>query len=110
MKAGIEFYAGRTVASSVSASTDGADWSLVELAVGQVDLRVRFERMGESLWVWFEEGGEWKKLREVNWFFWGVEEKSLKVGVYASRPVDLPYERGREREALVVEFEGLEIY
>lgn len=113
VKAGIEYRDGGCVASSVSAGTDGADWSLIELPSGQYDLRVRFERMGDSLWVWFEDGmGDWKKLREINWFFWGVEEKnnSLRVGVYASRPVDLPFERGRQQDNLVVEFEGLEIY
>lgn len=117
VKAGIEFYDCRSVASSVSASTDGADWSLIELPKGQNDLRVRLEKVGTSLEVWFEDGGgEWKKLREVNWFFWGVEEKSIKVGVYASRPANLNYPQAmsspsaRGGDGLVVEFEGLEIW
>ena len=118
VKAGIEFYDCRSVASSVSASTDGADWSLVDLPHGQNDLRVRLEKVGTTLEVWFEDGqGEWKKLREVNWFFWGVEEKAIKVGVYASRPATLGYPQAinspgmsRQNDNLVVEFEGLEIW
>lgn len=118
VKAGIEYYDCRSVASSVSATSDGADWSLVELPVGQNDLRVRFDKVGSALEIWFEDGqGEWKKLREVNWFFWGVEEKLVKVGVYASRPANFEHLRaqparagGRGEGGLVVEFEGLEIW
>ena len=118
VKAGIEFYDSRSVASSVSASTDGADWSLVDLPKDQNDLRVRLEKVGSSLEVWFEDGqGEWKKLREINWFFWGVEEKTVKVGVYASRPANMHFPQAmstpgmsRNTEGLVVEFEGLEIW
>jgi hypothetical protein len=108
VKAGIEYYDGRTTASSVSASSDGADWSLVELPVGVNELKVRFERVNQALWVWFDDGYEWKKLREVTWFFHGVEEKNVRIGVYASRPAN--FMSGRPLEELVVEFEGLEIY
>jgi len=108
VKAGIEYYDGHTTASSVSASTDGADWSLVELPPGQNELKVRFERVDQALWVWFDDGMEWKKLREVTWFFWGVDEKNVRIGVYASRPAN--FISGRPLEELVVEFEGLEIY
>jgi len=114
VKAGIEYVDGNTVASSVAASVDGADWSLIELPHGTIDLKVRFEKTGSTgLMVMFEDPMtlEWKKLRELNWFFAGVDEKSVKVGVYASRPVDLPYERGRQLDdSLRVEFEGLEIW
>lgn len=90
----------------------------MDLPNGQNDLRVRLEKVGTSLEVWFEDGqGEWKKLREVNWFFWGVEEKTIKVGVYASRPATLSYPQAistpgttRPNDNLVVEFEGLEIW
>lgn len=108
VKAGIEYYDGRTTASSVSASSDGADWSLVDLPVGVNELKVRFERVNQALWVWFDDGCEWKKLREVTWFFHGVEEKNVRVGVYASRPANFVSERPLDE--LVVEFEGLEIY
>ncbi|KAH8150463.1 uncharacterized protein LAJ45_05676 [Morchella importuna] len=108
VKAGIEYYDNRTTASSVSASSDGADWSLVELPEGVNELKVRFEKVDQALWVWFDDGLEWKKLREVTWFFWGVDEKSIRVGVYASRPAN--FVSGRPLEELVVEFEGLEIY
>lgn len=108
VKAGIEYCDGRTTASSVSASSDGADWSLMELPVGVNELKVRFERVDQALWVWFDDGREWKKLREVTWFFYGVEEKNVRIGVYASRPAN--FQSGRPIEELVVEFEGLEIY
>lgn len=62
-------------------------------------------------------GGGWKKLREVTWFFWGVDDKCVRVGVYASRPANFglsQYARvhGGEGEGrgLEVEFEGLEIF
>ncbi len=67
--------------------------------------------------------GGWKKLREVTWFFWGVEDKSVRVGVYASRPASFGLTRyarmhgaeeggegDEEGRALEVEFEGLEIF
>ncbi|KAL7268013.1 hypothetical protein RUND412_009378 [Rhizina undulata] len=108
VKAGIEYYDNRTTASSVSASTDGADWSLVELPEGVNELKVRFEKVDQALWVWFDDGYEWKKLREVTWFFHGVDEKNVRIGVYASRPAN--FMSGRPLDELVVEFEGLEIY
>ncbi|KAF8251337.1 hypothetical protein K440DRAFT_637879 [Wilcoxina mikolae CBS 423.85] len=108
VKAGIEYYDGRTTASSVSASSDGADWSLMELPMGVNELKVRFERVDQALWVWFDDGCEWKKLREVTWFFYGVDEKNVRIGVYASRPAN--FVSGGPLEELVVEFEGLEIY
>ncbi|KAI5843268.1 hypothetical protein BZA05DRAFT_185520 [Tricharina praecox] len=108
VKAGIEYYDNRTTASSVSASSDGADWSLIELPVGITELKVRFERVDNALWVYFDDGSEWKKLREVTWFFYGVDEKNVRIGVYASRPAN--FMSGRPLEELVVEFEGLEIY
>jgi hypothetical protein len=89
-----------------------------------MDLRIKLERIGYALWIWVEDTvNGWKKLREVTWFFWGVEDKAVRVGVYASRPanfstVSSPYdrrgngevERSREQRVLVVEFDGLEIY
>lgn len=108
VKAGIEYYDGRTTASSVSASSDGADWSLMELPMGVNELKVRFERVGQALWVWFDDGVEWKKLREVTWFFYGVDCKNVRIGVYASRPAN--FVSGGPLQELVVEFEGLEIY
>lgn len=62
----------------------------------------------------------------MNWFFYGVEDKFVHVGVYASRPVSLGggetmYEAMRglsldrslsagPADGLVVEFEDLEIF
>jgi regulation of enolase protein 1 (concanavalin A-like superfamily) len=116
VKAGLEFCGGRCNASSVCATSDGADWSLsplssscsssssiqparLDLLDSRVDLRVKLERVGYALWIWFEDpsleasssrDGEtgWKKLREVTWFFWGVEDKAVRVGVYACRPAN----------------------
>ncbi|KAI9803269.1 MAG: hypothetical protein M1825_002060 [Sarcosagium campestre] len=92
LKAGLEFYSGSPHASSVCATSDGADWALAPLSPGassRSDLRVKLERVGYALWVWFEDAlCGWKKLREVTWFFWGVEDKAVRVGVYASRPAN----------------------
>lgn len=144
VKAGMEFSSGTVNAASVSATSDGADWCLSPLAIPNMptnitSLRIKLERVGYSLWIWYQipslspyavtpgaVGSTWKKLREVTWFFYGVEDKSVHVGVYASRPTNIP--RGgtmweamngmRRDEAglggggdnLVVEFEDLEIF
>jgi hypothetical protein len=71
--------------------------------------------------VWYEdEMMGWKKVREVTWFFWGVEHKAVRVGVYASRPANFQgmniYDLNHGRESdfctrnLCVNFEGLEIF
>jgi hypothetical protein len=58
-------------------------------------------------------------VREVTWFFWGVEDKAVRVGVYASRPANIGaslYERRHgagpdySQRNLCVDFEGLEIF
>ncbi|KAF9892424.1 hypothetical protein FE257_001532 [Aspergillus nanangensis] len=145
VKAGVEFGAGTVNASSVSATADGADWCLSPLGLpdhgpGAVQsLRIKLERIGHSLWVWYQVpsalpylrtpgavSSTWKKLREVTWFFYGVEDKFVHVGVYASRPNTLT--RGDtlwdvmngsslsssatsgSSDGLVVEFEDLEIF
>jgi regulation of enolase protein 1 (concanavalin A-like superfamily) len=122
-KVGLEFFNNACHASSVVANSDGADWSLSALPphhARRLDLRVKIERVGYALWVWYEdEMLGWKKLREVTWFFWGVEDKAVRVGVYASRPANFGisvYERRNggagagEARDLYVEFEGLEIF
>lgn len=120
VKVGLEFCNAACHATSVVANSDGADWSLSALPphhAHRLDLRVKIERIGYALWVWYEdEVLGWKKLREVTWFFWGVEDKAVRVGVYASRPANLGvsvFERRHGREGprnLCVEFEGLEIF
>jgi hypothetical protein len=71
--------------------------------------------------VWYEdEMIGWKKIREVTWFFWGVEDKAVRVGVYASRPAnfqgssiyDWNHGGGSDfgTRNLCVDFEGLEIF
>lgn len=127
VKVGLEFCNNACHATSVVANSDGADWSLSALPAHherRLDLRVKIERIGYALWVWYEDGVVgWKKLREVTWFFWGVEDKAVRVGVYASRPANFGlslYERrhggggagGQNSGArnLCVDFEGLEIF
>ncbi|KAI9782315.1 MAG: hypothetical protein M1816_001928 [Peltula sp. TS41687] len=129
VKAGLEFCNGAPHASSVSATPDGADWALATLspqhAHQRMDLRIKLERIGYALWIWFEDTvNGWRKLREVTWFFWGVEDKAVRVGVYASRPANFGtmagaygrrgnhenLEESREQRVLVVEFDGLEIF
>lgn len=88
-------------------------------------LRIKLERIGYSLWVWYQvpsvsphalTPGEvmrsWKKLREVTWFFYGVENKFVHVGVYASRPnrATTTWFGAAGDDGLEVEFEDLEIF
>ncbi|KAK7713618.1 hypothetical protein SLS57_007422 [Botryosphaeria dothidea] len=122
VKVGLEFSNNECHATSVCATSDGADWALTSLPSHRgrrSDLRVKMERIGYALWVWYEDDvSGWKKLREVTWFFWGVEDKAVRVGVYASRPANLGathYERRHggprvTQRNLLVEFEGLEIF
>jgi len=92
VKVGLEFCNNACHATSVVANSEGADWSLSALSPNQsrrFDLRVKIERIGYALWLWYEdEQLGWRKLREVTWFFWGVEDKAVRVGVYASRPAN----------------------
>ncbi|OCK82976.1 hypothetical protein K432DRAFT_292115 [Lepidopterella palustris CBS 459.81] len=122
VKVGLEFCNNACHATSVCATSDGADWALTALPphhARRLDLRVKIERIGYALWVWYEdEVSGWKKLREVTWFFWGVEDKAVRVGVYASRPANFGathYERRHggpsvTQRNLCVDFEGLEIF
>ncbi|KAF2875240.1 hypothetical protein BDV95DRAFT_311952 [Massariosphaeria phaeospora] len=122
VKVGLEFCNNACHATSVCATSDGADWALTSLPAHharRLDLRVKIERIGYALWVWYEdEASGWKKLREVTWFFWGVEDKAVRVGVYASRPANFgvsAYERrhggpSAGQRNLCVDFEGLEIF
>lgn len=152
VKAGIEFSSGTINASSVSATTDdGADWCLSPLphalpvsnrsmsmspSTAINSLRIKFERIGHSLWIWYQLpsvspyaltpgdiGSSWKKFREVSSFFYGVEDKFIHVGVYASRPANMSRGdtmwammnggssgSGAGGDGLVVEFEDLEIF
>ncbi|KAJ5227423.1 Protein of unknown function DUF1349 [Penicillium citrinum] len=144
VKAGMEFSSGTVNASSVSATADGADWCLsplVQTVPGPTvqSLRIKLERIGHALWIWYQVpsaspyalspgavGSTWKKLREVTWFFYGVEDKFVHVGVYASRPTGIgrgqtmwdamhgvPLEGASASglpDGLVVEFEDLEIF
>ncbi|PVI06412.1 hypothetical protein DM02DRAFT_514742 [Periconia macrospinosa] len=125
VKVGLEFCNGACHATSVVATSDGADWALTSLPphhARRSDLRVKIERIGYALWIWYEDHvSGWKKLREVTWFFWSVEDKAVRVGVYASRPANFGtsmYERrngtngalGGGMRNLCVDFEGLEIF
>ncbi|EGE04298.1 hypothetical protein TMEN_9043 [Trichophyton mentagrophytes] len=148
VKAGLEFSAGTVNASSVSATSDGADWCLSPLAppnqpTSITSLRIKLERIGHSLWVWYQippssfstdqesshspgsAAQSWRKLREVTWFFWGVEDKSVHIGVYACRPANISisstmwaarnggqyfHDNSPSPNSLVVDFEDLEIF
>ncbi|KAH6625863.1 hypothetical protein C7974DRAFT_208778 [Boeremia exigua] len=122
VKVGLEFCNNACHATSVVANSEGADWSLTALPAyhaRRLDLRVKIERIGYALWLWYEdEMLGWKKLREVTWFFWGVEDKAVRVGVYASRPANFGVSLFEGRNGwvnsgtrnLCVDFEGLEIF
>lgn len=136
VKAGLEFAAGTVNASSVCATSYGSDWTLTPLALPDLptpiaSLRIKLERIGHSLWVWYQLpvqssynpspggiGGTWRKLREVTGFFYEIEDKNVHVGVYASRPAHFQLSSAWESTqggaaggtGLVVEFDDLEIF
>jgi regulation of enolase protein 1 (concanavalin A-like superfamily) len=122
VKVGLEFCNNTCHASSVCATQDGADWTTTSLSPSQAargELHVKLERIGYALWISYEdEHLAWKKMREVTWFFYGVENKSVRVGVYASRPANFPptmYDRRHgtpsvTQSSLKVEFDGLQIF
>jgi len=122
VKVGLEFCNNSCNAASVCANSDGADWSVTTLPPNQAErgeLRIKIERIGYALWIYYEDQHlGWKKLREVTWFFFGVEDKSVRVGVYASRPANFPptlYDLRRgvpsiTQASLRVEFDDLQIF
>jgi regulation of enolase protein 1 (concanavalin A-like superfamily) len=122
VKVGLEFCNNACHASSVCATSDGADWTTTSLSQSQAargELRVKLERIGYALWIHYHDHQlGWKKMREVTWFFYGVENKSVRVGVYASRPANFPptlYDRRHgipsvTQSSLRVEFDDLSIF
>ncbi len=121
VKVGLEYCNNECHASSVSASSDGADRALATLPPYQVrrsDLRVKLERIGYALWLWYEDvSGGWKKLRELTGFFWALDDKAVCVGVWASRPAslgslhhDISGNVNEQQRSLQVHFEGLEMF
>ena len=119
VKAGLEFTSGALhVSTTVATSQCGSDWCVTPiyqnclpheaLPDSMTSLRVKFERIDDSLWIWYKlpnlpvnddspcsrtpspaiAGAEWRKAREVMGFFLGVEPKTgVFVGCYASRPM-----------------------
>ncbi len=147
-KAGLELIEGGLHAASVVAiSPCGADWAGIPLtstpfgahsSVSQ-SLRIKLERVDESLWIWYElqedpsslesqypygdpytrqrspeeVASRWRKMREVMGFFAGgleLQKGSVWVGCYASRPMECESRHSWEvPSALLAEFEGLAI-
>jgi regulation of enolase protein 1 (concanavalin A-like superfamily) len=141
-KAGLEICRGTPHASCTAAvSSSGADCSLVPLPstpdpqtsyTAASSIRIKFERLGDALWVWYQQpqsscystmshtpdevSNEWRKIREVTGFFWGIDSKSgVWIGCYASRPMQwvpvssIAVAADDDRNSLWVEFEDLEI-
>jgi regulation of enolase protein 1 (concanavalin A-like superfamily) len=122
VKIGLEYSNNYCHVSTTCATSNGADWSISSLPSyhsQRNDLRVKLERLGVNLWLYYEDQVMgWKKLREISGFFCGVPDKSVRVGVYASRPANFeesstPF-NGRLMERLdrnlTVEFEDLLIF
>lgn len=114
----------------------GVDWASTpafphifpdQMDMSMPSLRLKLERVGADLWVWFMipetqflagyvptpelVSRQWRKCREIVNFF---DEESMKddvwVGCYASRPIEVEAEaEGDVEEGLFVEFEDLEI-
>jgi regulation of enolase protein 1 (concanavalin A-like superfamily) len=119
-KVGLEYSNNTCHASSAVATADGADWSATSIPPLQShrgDLRVKLERLGQALWLsYHDESAGWRKFREVTGFFCGVEDKTVRIGVYASRPAgfNISASNGRATEELernlTVDFEDLVIF
>ena len=142
VKAGLQLSSGSLhVFSAAAISPSGADLSLTSLsklsscnvphASRMPSVRIKFERLGDALWVWYQEpqpslcmashapteaSAEWQKVREVAGFFWGIDRKDAAwSGCYASRPMrwnsstSIQGQPDDERNGLWVEFEDLEI-
>jgi regulation of enolase protein 1 (concanavalin A-like superfamily) len=120
VKIGLEYNNNICQVSTTTATSHGADWSITALPYyhsQRNDLRIKFERLGVGLWLYYEDQRlGWKKLREISGFFYGVPDKSVRVGVYASRPANFvatPFnsdEIERLDRNLRVEFEDLLIF
>ncbi|OJD17658.1 hypothetical protein AJ78_02249 [Emergomyces pasteurianus Ep9510] len=103
VKTGIEFVDGKPHVSTVG-KDNWADWSLLPMAPG-TETGARIEMVREkdvSLWIYLIEGGERRRIRQVNWAF--VDEGSTQcwIGVYAAKPA-------KEGGELMVSFKELEI-
>lgn len=144
-KAGLMLVGGELhVASVVAISSCGSDWSSAgrmpsattafdPYSLTSQSLRIKFERVDQSLWIWYKIPDEdqvsdrdplgpgqrtpedvwsgWKKMREIMGFFAGLEQKgNIWVGCYASRPMDFePSNSWEELDGLAAEFEDLDI-
>jgi regulation of enolase protein 1 (concanavalin A-like superfamily) len=142
VKAGLQLSSGTLhVFSAAAISPSGADLSLTSLskvnscnvahASVMPSVRIKFERLGDALWVFYQEpqpplcmashspteaSAEWQKVREVAGFFWGIDRKDAAwSGCYASRPMrwnsstSIQGQAEDESNGLWVEFEDLEI-
>jgi regulation of enolase protein 1 (concanavalin A-like superfamily) len=119
VKFGLEYSNNRCHVSVTRSTEHGCDWSLSALPHYQCerdDLQIKFERIGIALWLYYHDQVKgWKRLREISDFFYGVNDKNVYVGVYASRPAnfDSPFNNHHtesiDRE-LRVEFQDLRIF
>ena len=124
------------VATAVAQPGCGPDWSFTPVfsavdpkspySFRRSSLRLKLERVGEDLWVWYrlpethpvsntrpspdEVSREWRKARELSEFFAGVDvniKSGIWVGCYAGRPLEM--DDGDGNSELFVEFEELMI-
>ncbi len=90
IKTGVEFYKGTPMASTVTATERGADWSLLPIPGGGSSLTVEMVREDDgSLWVYIIEGVRRLPVREVTWILADSENKGdCWVGAYAAKPAE----------------------
>jgi len=119
VKFGMEYSNNLCYASVTKSTEHGCDWSLSALPSYQCDredLKIKLERVGIALWLYYYDiQSGWKRLREISDFFYGVDDKNVRVGVYASRPAnfDSPFNNHHietSSRELQVDFENLRIY
>ncbi|EEQ83285.1 hypothetical protein RJZ56_004398 [Blastomyces dermatitidis] len=111
IKAGIEYVDGKAYISVVG-KDQWADWSLMPLPASgneEAGAGARIEMVREkdvSLWIYLVEGGERRRIRQVNWAFVDEGIKECWVGVYAARPAKVGGELAVAFKELEIELSG----
>jgi uncharacterized protein len=87
VKTGIEFYEGQPMASTVAATSKGADWSLLSIPGGRTSVTIEMVNEKGSLWIYVIEGVKHVPVREVAWILGDAESKGdCWVGAFAAKP------------------------
>lgn len=87
VKTGIEFYKGQAMASTVSSTDNGSDWSLLPIPGGGSSVTIEMVKEDGSLWIYIIEGVRHVPIREVTWILADAENKGdCWLGAFAAKP------------------------